>query len=75
MPAQWTGELVGKMHNAGVTGKELAAQLGKNPKYISQVLNGHYEPKKQSANSMPHSLPSLKAVRKRRTDPWQRNSF
>lgn len=46
MPAQWTGELVGKMHNAGVTGKELAAQLGKNPKYISQVLNGHYEPKK-----------------------------
>ena len=23
-----------------------AAQLGKNPKYISQVLNGHYEPKK-----------------------------
>ena len=46
MPAQWTGELVGKMHNAGVTGKELAAQLGKNPKYISQVLNGHDEPKK-----------------------------
>lgn len=46
MPAQWTGELVGKMHNAGVTGKELAAQLGKNPKYISQVLNGHYELKK-----------------------------
>ena len=32
MPAQWTGELVGKMHNAGVTGKELAAQLGKEPK-------------------------------------------
>lgn len=27
-------------------GKKLAAQLGKNPKYISQVLNGHYEPKK-----------------------------
>ena len=47
MPAQWTGELVGKMHNAGVTGKELAAQMGKNPKYISQVLNGHYEPKKE----------------------------
>lgn len=46
MPAQWTGELVGKMHNAGVTGKELAAQMGKNPKYISQVLNGHYAPRK-----------------------------
>ena len=46
MPAQWTGELVGKMHNAGVTSKEPAAQMGKNPKYVSQVLNGHYEPKK-----------------------------
>lgn len=49
MPAQWTGELVGKMHNAGVTGKELAAQMGKNPKYVSQVLNGHYAPKKSES--------------------------
>ena len=46
MPAQWTGELVGKMHNAGVTAKQLAAEMGKNPKYVSQVLNGHYSPKK-----------------------------
>lgn len=49
MPAQWTGILVGKMHNAGVTAKQLAAQMGKNPKYISQVLNGHYCPKKAEA--------------------------
>lgn len=49
MPAQWTGELVGKMHNAGVTSKELAAQMGKNPKYVSQVLNGHYVPKKSES--------------------------
>lgn len=46
MPAQWTGLLVGRMHNAGITAKELAAQMGKNPKYVSQVLNGHYSPKK-----------------------------
>lgn len=46
MPAQWTGELVGRMHNAGVTAKQLAAAMGKNPKYVSQVLNGHYSPKK-----------------------------
>lgn len=46
MPAQWTGELVGKMHNARVTAKELAAYMGKNEKYVSQVLNGHYSPKK-----------------------------
>lgn len=28
MPAQWTGELVGRMHNAGITAKQLAAELG-----------------------------------------------
>lgn len=46
MPAQWTGELVGRMHNAGIAKKELAAYMGKNEKYISQVLNGHRSPKK-----------------------------
>lgn len=46
MPAQWTGVLVGRMHNAGVTAKQLAEELGKNTKYISGVLNGHYTPKK-----------------------------
>lgn len=46
MPAQWTGELVGKMHNAGITAKQLAAQMKKNPKYVSQILNGHCSPKK-----------------------------
>lgn len=45
MPAQWTGELVGKMHNAGIAKKELAAYMGKNEKYVSQVLNGHCSPK------------------------------
>lgn len=53
MPAQWTGELVGKMHNAGVTAKQLAAELGKNPKYVSGVLNGHYSPKKSRAGIQP----------------------
>ena len=46
MPAQWTGLLVDRMHNAGVTSKQLAEEMGKNPKYVSQVLNGHYSPKK-----------------------------
>lgn len=31
MPAQWTGELVGRMHNAGVTAKQLAAAM-RNPR-------------------------------------------
>lgn len=45
MPAQWTGELVGKMHVAGITAKELAREAGLNPKYLSTILNGHIEPK------------------------------
>ena len=46
MPAQWTGNLVGRMHNAGISKKELAAFRGKHEKYLSQVLNGHREPKR-----------------------------
>ena len=43
MSAQWTGDLVGRMHNAHISQKEF---LGKNEKYVSQVLNGHCEPKR-----------------------------
>lgn len=45
MPAQWTADLLGKMHIAGVTAKQLAAEVGWNEKYLSVVLNGHREPK------------------------------
>ncbi len=44
MPAQWTGDLVGKLHNAGFKKKDLAAKLGLHEKYVSAVLNGHEEP-------------------------------
>lgn len=46
MPAQWTGLIVGEMHNNNVTGKKLAAELGWNEKYLSQVLNSENPPKK-----------------------------
>ncbi|WOC33023.1 MULTISPECIES: helix-turn-helix domain-containing protein [Caproicibacterium] len=46
MPAQWTAELLGKMHMHGITAKLLAEQLGYHPKYVSAVMNGHKEPKK-----------------------------
>ena len=42
MPAQWTGELIGKMHINGITSKQLAEEAGLNPKYLSGVLNGRY---------------------------------
>lgn len=45
MPAQWTADLVGQMHLAGVTAKQLAEEAGLNPKYLSTILNGHCEPK------------------------------
>ncbi|MBR2895197.1 MAG: hypothetical protein IKC03_06015 [Oscillospiraceae bacterium] len=43
MPAQWTGKLVGEIHNAGLTIKQVAEEAGMNPKYISTVLNGDAE--------------------------------
>lgn len=45
MPAQWTADIVGKMHIAGITAKELATHLHYNPKYVSAVLNGKREPR------------------------------
>ena len=45
MPAQWTADLLGKMHLLGVTAKQLAAEVGWHEKYLSAVLNGHRDPK------------------------------
>lgn len=45
MPAQWTAEILGKMHLFGVTAKQLAEEAGWHPKYLSRVMNGHIEPK------------------------------
>lgn len=45
MPAQWTAEIIGQMHLKRITAKQLAAEVGWNPKYLSQVLNGHENPK------------------------------
>lgn len=45
MPAQWTGTVVGKIHNNKLTAKELAKEIGWNEKYLSQVLNSENPPK------------------------------
>ena len=49
MPAQWTGDLVGKIHNAGLTIKRVAEEAGMNPKYVSTVLNDDAESEKARA--------------------------
>lgn len=45
MPAQWTGALIGEMHLANITAKQLATEVGWHEKYLSAILNGHREPK------------------------------
>lgn len=45
MPAKWTADLIGEMHLARVTAKQLAAEVGWHEKYLSAVMNGHREPK------------------------------
>ena len=45
MPAQWTGRIVGEIHNYGLTAKELAKEVDWNDKYLSQVLNSDNPPK------------------------------
>lgn len=49
MPAQWTADVIGKMHLNHITAKRLADHLGYNPKYVSAVLNGKREPRKAEA--------------------------
>jgi len=62
MPAQWTGDLIGKMHLTGITAKELAAQVGWHPKYLSAVLNGHRE-SKNAEQALTQALDQLIAKR------------
>lgn len=45
MPAQWTAEVVGKMHLHKITAVQLAEKIGWHPKYLSAVLNGKRQPK------------------------------
>jgi hypothetical protein len=44
LPAEWTGDVVGKLHVNNISAKELANKLGYNSKYLSAVLNGHKTP-------------------------------
>lgn len=45
MPEKWTGDLVGRMHNAGITNEQLARKLGICKSYLGAILNGKRKPK------------------------------
>lgn len=45
MIAQWTSDLVGKMHQEKVKKKELAAEVGWSYTYTISVINGKKAPK------------------------------
>ena len=44
MIEEWTGHLIGKMHNNGVNASDLAAELGVTKAYVSMILNGARKP-------------------------------
>ena len=44
MPAQWTAEVVAKMHIHRITKKQLAEKLQYSPEWVSLVLNGRRSP-------------------------------
>lgn len=44
MPADWTAQVIAKLHMNRISKKQLAEQLGYTPEYVSMVLNGHRSP-------------------------------
>ena len=58
MLAQWTGEIVGKMHIYEVSAVDLAAEAGWNPKYMSAVLNCKRTPK-NAENTLRNALAAI----------------
>lgn len=44
MLAQWTGDIVGRMHRHRVTITQLAQEMGVSREYLSMILNGHRSP-------------------------------
>lgn len=42
---EWTGVLIGRMHNAGISYDELAKNAGIGKSYLSMILNCKKRPK------------------------------
>lgn len=68
MLAQWTGEVVGQMHQCQISTKDLAAAIGWHPKYLSQVLNGRVNPR-GAEDKVRRALASLVPQEPKKTNP------
>ena len=44
MPEEWTGILIGKMHNNRISFQQVADKLGWHVKYLSAVMNSKRNP-------------------------------
>lgn len=44
MPEEWTGDVIGIMHNNKISYKQLAVKLDWHEKYLSAVLNSKRNP-------------------------------
>lgn len=64
MPEKWTGELIGKMHNHGITRKQLADELGVTKSYVTMILNGS----RKTANGREKLEAAYAAVLKRKEE-------
>lgn len=45
LPEEWTGHLIGRMHNERIIYEDLAAELGCTKQYVSMILDGREKPK------------------------------
>lgn len=50
MPAQWTAEIIGKLHVNQIKQTELASYMGITPEYVCSVLNGKRKPQNAERN-------------------------
>lgn len=44
MKLKWTGDVIKKLHVYEITQKELAAEMGVTPEYVSRMLNAEAVP-------------------------------
>ena len=63
MVEKWTGRLIGKMHNNGVSITDLAAELGVTKAYVSMILNGARKPP-EAKNRLEAAVDAIIARRK-----------